>query len=290
MRFGIVITDPHDWTAQAIKKSFTKYGAKAIFLSFSDLVAKIGCSLRIKCGDIDLAELDGLVVRDLGRRGSHDVAFRFETLCTLEKLGLPIVNPPQAIQNAANKFSTFLALHDSEVPHPKTTVTTSLEIAEKALSEYGTAVSKPLFGYKGKGLALLTSGDLDQLAKILDDRGVIYLQEFLESPAPRDIRVFVVGDKVAGAIYRVAPPGSWISNLSRGGAPQPCPISEEIEDLAKKANQSVGTIYSGVDLMETPEGLKVIEVNGTPSGRGIFRAWNIDVGQMIASHVLSLIR
>ncbi len=291
MRFGIVVTDPHDWTAGAIKTGFEKHGAKTVYLNFSQLEARIGHDVRLRCKNIDLARLDGLVVRDLGRSGSHDVAFRFEVLCTLQQQGLEMINPPAAIQRAANKFATTIALWNAGVPHPRTTVTTSLDEAREALKKYKKAVSKPLFGYKGRDLHLLTPDNHQDLEYILNKHGMVYLQEFLESPVtPRDIRVFVVGNEVAGAIYRVAPPGSWISNLSQGGAPLPCPLTEEMRDLAIRANQAVGTVYSGVDLMETSDGLKVLEVNGTPSGKGIFQAMGIDAGEMIASQAMDRIR
>jgi len=288
MRFGIVVTDPDDWTARAIRGGLSKLGAKADFLNFSALAARIGPDLRLRGNGADLLGLGGLVVRDLGRSGSVDVAFRFEALSALQDLGLPIINPPSAISRAANKFATSVALHRVGVPHPRTLVTTSFEAAAEFVAEHGRAVSKPLFGYKGRGLQLLTPQDLGPLREVLDKNGVVYLQEFLKSmaPKPRDIRVFVVGGRAAGAIYRVAPPGSWISNLSQGGAPERCPLTGEMEDLALRANEAVGTVYSGVDLIETVEGLKVLEVNGTPSGRGIYQAWGIDAGEMIAAHIL----
>ena len=290
MHFGVVVTDFQDWTAKAIRKGFLKCGAEATFLNFSDISAQIGESTSICGGNTDLTRLDGIVVRDLGRSGSHDVAFRYETLCHIEKFGLPIINSPQAIQNAANKFATFLALQKAKLPIPHTTVTTNLDRAKEALSKYETAVSKPLFGYKGRDLTLLHSDGQNEdgyLESTLKDRGVIYLQKFLESPTPRDIRAFVVGDLVAGAIYRIAPRGSWISNLSQGGTVQRCPLTDEIEDMALKASKAVGTTYSGVDLIETPQGLNVLEVNGTPSGKGIFQAWNVDVGTMIADCIVN---
>ena len=288
MRFGIVVTDPEDWTARAIRDGFLRLGAESAFLDFASLAARIGPDLRLRGNGTDLLGLDGLVVRDLGRSGAHDVAFRFEGLSALEELGLPIINPPSAISRAANKFATSIALHQAGIPHPRTLVTTSFSAASEFVAEHGRAVSKPLFGYKGRGLLLLTSEDPSPLREVLARSGVVYLQEFLEStaPSPRDIRVFVVGEKVAGAIYRVAPPGSWISNLSQGGAPERCPLTGEMEDLALRANGAVGTVYSGVDLIETAEGLAVLEVNGTPSGRGVHQAWGIDAGEMIAAHIL----
>ena len=290
MRFGIVVTDPSDWTARAIASGLERQGAEAALLDFSQISAPLGPDLRLEADGTDLLGLDGLVVRDLGRRGSSDVAFRFEVLSAVEASGVPVVNTPSAILRAANKFATSLALLRAEIPQPETLAATSLPAAEEFVARHRRAVYKPLFGYKGRGLLLLSPDDPAPLRDALAKEGVVYLQEFLEStaPRPRDIRAFVVDGKVAGAIYRVAPPGSWISNLARGGAPKRCPLTCEIEELALRAAAAVGTVYSGVDLLETSRGLAVLEVNGTPSGWGVHQAWGIDVGEMIASAALRI--
>lgn len=286
MSFGIVVSDPSDWTAKSLRSSFLKKGSHADFLNLSELSARIGTGTRLTCCDQKLTELDGLVVRDLGRGKPAEVAFRFEALRSLEDLGLHIINPPEAIARAANKFATSVALDKSGVPTPETAVTSSLKEALKVLEVYGKAVSKPLFGYKGRGIVLLTKKDEPILRTILESRGVVYLQEFIHRESPRDIRAFVVGGEVLGAIYRVAPAGAWISNLARGGIAEPCPITYELRDLAVRASQAVGAIYCGVDLLETSEGLKVIEVNGTPSGKGIFEALGVDVTEAIVRHII----
>jgi tetrahydromethanopterin:alpha-L-glutamate ligase len=287
MRFGIVASDQEDWTAVGIRAALSWRGADVFFLDFSELAAVLE-EPSFSCCGLDLTQLDGLVVRDLGRRGAHDVAFRFEVLQALEEMGLLVINPAAAIARAANKFATSRLLSQSGVPTPRTAVTTSMQEALKALHDYGRAVSKPLFGYKGKDLALLEGQDEKALRSIMERSGVVYLQEFLESRPPRDIRAFVVKDEVLGAIYRVAPSGTWISNLARGGRAEPCPVTEELATLAARASRAVGTLYSGVDLLETPDGVVVIEVNGTPSGRGLFQALKVDVTEAIADLVLEL--
>jgi tetrahydromethanopterin:alpha-L-glutamate ligase len=288
MRVAIIVSDPQDWTAQALLASFSKKGIDAFFLNFSELAATINSGQSFSCSEIDLLNLDALLVRDLGRRGASDVAFRFETLQALQERGICVINPPQAIARAANKFATSRALHDAGVATPRTFVTTSFKEAEKALHDYKKAVSKPLFGYKGRDIVLLEDGietDIAQLRSILETQGLVYLQEFIALDSPRDIRAFVVDGKVLGAIYRVAPPGQWISNLARGGRAVACPLTKELVELAAKAAKAVGAVYCGVDLLETPHGLRVIEVNGTPSGKGIFEALGVDVTTAIAGHV-----
>jgi tetrahydromethanopterin:alpha-L-glutamate ligase len=288
MRVAIIVSDPQDWTARFLLASFSEKGMDAFFLNFSDLFASIASLQTFSCAGIDLLNLDAIVVRDLGRRGASDVAFRFEALQALQEKGIAIINPPSAIARAANKFATSRALHDAKVATPRTTVTTSLTEAQRAVHDFGKAVSKPLFGYKGRDIILLEDGakaDLALLESILEKHGLVYLQEFIAIETPRDIRAFVVDGKVLGAIYRLAPPGQWISNLARGGRAAACPVTKELEELATKAAKAVGAVYCGVDLLETGRGLSVIEVNGTPSGKGIFEALGVDVTRAIASYV-----
>jgi len=119
MRVGIVISDPEDWTAQAIMTSLVRRGAQTVFLNFSELAAFISEDLSFQSNNLDLQSLDCLIVRDLGRRSAHDVAFRFEALQFLQQSGIAVINPPEAIARAANKFATSLALQSSGVPPPR---------------------------------------------------------------------------------------------------------------------------------------------------------------------------
>ncbi len=286
MRVGIVVTDINDWTAKSFMSSFVDRDADVDFLNFSDLTSSIREHISFKQGQIEFNDFDILVVRDLGQKAVNDSAFRLEILRCLEMNGTFIINPPDAIARAANKFATSLALQHAGVPTPITVVTNDLGMAIKTLHEFGRIVIKPLFGYKGLGIFLLKRGDEEKLSEIMEKSGLAYLQEFVPQTTPRDIRAFVVKDRVVGAIYRLAPQGNWITNLARGGRAEPCPISSELQYLAGKASNAIGAIYSGVDLLETQNGLKVIEVNGTPSGKGIFEALGVDVTELIADYIL----
>jgi tetrahydromethanopterin:alpha-L-glutamate ligase len=139
---------------------------------------------------------------------------------------------------------------------------------------------------------------------LLEERGMLYIQEFIENPG-RDIRAFVVGGKAIGAIYRKAVSGSWINNLSQGGSADRCSLTEEQKEIAEKAALAVGTAFAGVDIVEgmtdnlgkevkvhssqTGGSPKILEVNGTPSGRGIFDAWGINPAEYIIEYIVSIL-
>ena len=283
---GVVLTDPDDWTANALMKSIRKRGAKAIPINLTALSASISASdFAIFDTDLnDILALDAIIVRDVGISFAlEQISFKFDLLRLFETADIPVMNSPTAIQNAANKFFSFYLFKQAQLPIPCTVITSDLGVALKATKELGNAVVKPIFGSQGKGIVKLesTQPELKQkLATLLKERGVLYLQQFVHNPG-RDIRVFVVGEEALGAIYRISQTGSFISNLSQGGTALMCDLTEEMRVLAVNAAKAVGADFAGVDLIEGEEGLFVLEVNATPSGKGIKVACGIDVTERI---------
>lgn len=282
-RIGIAVTDPDDWTGIALYNSIAHSGMEPVTFSFGKATSDI-FSGKIYAGGIDLAGLDAIIVRDLGP-SKNDISFRFDILCQLEELGIKIINSPVSISMAANKYASSYLFHKNGIRTPKTVVTNNPKDAKETLSSFGRAVVKPVFGYKGIGVQCVTNTTegIRKLEKLLDKDGLVYMQEFIPNPG-RDIRVFVVDNAVAGSIYRNAPPGSWINNLSQGGKATPCVLTHEQERMALKAAEVIGTVYAGVDIIEGDKDY-VLEINGTPSGKGIFEACGVDVTLKIIEYI-----
>jgi glutathione synthase/RimK-type ligase-like ATP-grasp enzyme len=53
------------------------------------------------------------------------------------------------------------------------------------------------------------------------------------------------------------------------------------------ASEVIGTAFAGVDIAETDDGFLILEVNGTPSGKGIYEACRVDVTGDIVDHLIS---
>jgi tetrahydromethanopterin:alpha-L-glutamate ligase len=284
-KIGVVLTDPDDWTASAFLKNIRKRGAKALSINLSTLSASISTSeFSIFNADLKDLELDAIIVRDVGISFAlEQISFKFDLLRQFENSSVPVLNSTTAIQNAANKFFSFYLFKLAHLPIPRTTVTSELEVVLKTIEEFGITVTKPIFGSQGEGIIKLESTQPEskpKLAELLKERGVLYLQEFVPNPG-RDIRVFVVGEEALGAIYRTPRSGSFVSNLSQGGTPLKCELTEEMEELAIRAAKAVGADFAGVDLIEGKEGLRLLEVNATPSGKGIKLACGVDVTERI---------
>jgi len=284
MNIGIAITDPNDWTSDALIRSVRMRGANPVPFRLSEIA-----SYAFDFSMID--RVDAVIVRDVGAGAFEEVSFKFDLLRILEKK-VPVINTPESIRNAANKYYSLHLLKKAGIPVPETVVTSDADVAMDALDKWGEAVTKPIFGYKGIGIRRFQSGSTlydsnrESIDEILSGRGVLYLQEFI--PMERDIRAFAVGDRVAGAIYRYAQNG-WITNLSQGGTPERCLLDSEQEEACVLASRSVGTAFAGVDIAETDDGFLILEVNGTPSGRGIYEACGVDVTGDIVDYVISIL-
>jgi tetrahydromethanopterin:alpha-L-glutamate ligase len=286
-KIGVVLTDPDDWTANAFLKNIRKRGAKALPINLSTLSASISTSdFSIFNADLKDLELDAIIVRDVGISFAlEQISFKFDLLRQFENSNIPVLNSPTSIQNAANKFFSFYLFKLAHLPIPRTVITSELEVAMKTIKKFGFVVTKPIFGSQGKGIMKLENSQPEselasKLAELLKERGVLYLQEFVLNPG-RDIRVFVVGEEALGAIYRIPRSDSFVSNLSQGGTPVKCELTEEMEKLAIRAAKAVGADFAGVDLIEGEEGLRLLEVNATPSGKGIKLACGVDVTERI---------
>ncbi len=114
-----------------------------------------------------------------------------------------------------------------------------------------------------------------------------YIQEKVKRP-PRDIRAFVIGDKVVAAIYRISAEGVWKTNTARGGRAENYPVTNELEDLCLRAATAMGEGLFGVDLMESPDGLLVHEVNNTIEFRNTVPITGVDIPSLMLDYLIDL--
>jgi [lysine-biosynthesis-protein LysW]--L-2-aminoadipate ligase len=214
----------------------------------------------------------------------------------LESKGVVVVNRSSVSEVCGNKLWCTLALLRAGVPTPKTIIAFTPESALKAAEEIGyPVVLKPLVGSWGRMVVALR--DREEAEAVIELRSqmngalnqIFYIQEKVKRP-PRDIRCVVVGDRVVAAVYRVAAPGEWRTNVARGGSTEPCPLTKEVEDIALKAARAVGGGVLGVDMMESPSGLVVHEVNSTVEFRGAQSATSTRIADEIIDYAVNLVR
>jgi RimK family alpha-L-glutamate ligase len=186
-----------------------------------------------------------------------------------------------------DKYDILSILEDNDVPVPRTVATESVSEALKAFTEIGgDVVVKPIFGSRGIGATRVNDFEIANTVfkSITFYHGVIYLQEFVPH-GTTDIRAFVIDDHVIAAMRRVAE--GWKTNYSQGARPTPIDLSQDYEELAVKAAKAVGCKVAGVDILEGPNGPKIVDVNSQPGWKGLQIVTKVNIADEIVDFVLS---
>jgi [lysine-biosynthesis-protein LysW]---L-2-aminoadipate ligase len=236
----------------------------------------------------DTAQFDAVLCREIS------FSRAFYACLLLEAQGAVTVNRAEVIGTCGDKIRTSLLLAAAGVATPRTVVALTPEAGLEAAEKLGfPVVAKPLTGSWGRLVTVLR--DPQEARAVLEHRAalpgpqqhVVYLQELIDKPG-RDIRVLVAGEEVLGATYRYGT--QWRTGVASGGTSRPCPLSSELTAIALSAAQAVGGGFLGVDLVEGPDGLYVLEVNHTPEFRGFRQAHGaaIDVAGAIVTHLLAI--
>ena len=285
------------WSSTQVREALTRRGVPYACFTFPKLIARLSYKPYFKVQDIIsknelslLEDLNALIIRPIGRGSLEELVFRMDMLYKLERLGFFMVNPPTAIEHCVDKYDILAVLEDAGVPVPRTAATESVAEALKAFKELGgDVVVKPIFGSRGMGATRVVDADIaDTIFKAITfHHGVIYIQEFVPH-GTSDIRAFVVNGRVIAAMRRVA--DGWKTNYSRGARPTPTTLSSEFEDLAVKATKAVGAKVAGVDILEGPEGPKIVDVNSQPGWKGLQAVTRVNIAEGIVTYVLSEIR
>ena len=118
----------------------------------------------------------------------------------------------------------------------------------------------------------------------------LLVQRYVASARGRDLRLFVVGERVVAAIRRTAPEGELRSNLHHGGRAEALEPDGELCSLATDAAHALGLGVAGIDVLEAPEGPLVVEANASPGLEGIEDATGVDVAGAIAEHAVGISR
>jgi len=261
---------------------------KTILARVMDLSSYVGPDgSRFWHGDHEIFDVDLCFLRSFGPGSCEQITRRISMMEHLESSGTRVINPTYAYLKARDKYLAIFTLAKVGLPIPKTYITEMAHWAYRAGQNFRQVVYKPIIGSLGFGSVKFSDLDLAFNAyKTLEGWGYpLYVQEYLEKPG-RDIRVFVIKEKVLAAIHRIAPSGEWKTNVAQGGKTQPIKLPKELEKLALKAVETLGLFYAGVDILETENGPVLIEVNGTPSWQGLQKATGINVAESLVKSVV----
>jgi len=192
---------------------------------------------------------------------------------------IPVLNPSAAVLRTTYEPAALRILADAGVPVPDT-----YQDFDGRHDGSGDAdrryVRKPVLGTNGAGVSIAESADGRPPAS----RRTL-IQAFVDTgERASDIRVYVVGGDVVGAMRRHAPDGDWRTNVAVGGAVEDVTddLDESVRETAVRAVDALDLDAAGVDVIGTEDESYVLEVNATAGFKGLFEATGVSPAPHIA--------
>ena len=179
---------------------------------------------------------------------------------------------------------------DLGLPFPKSMVFYTYKQVDQVIEAFDfpfilkTAV--PGMQSQGKGVFLINTRDelMHIVSKYESQAYRFTAREFI--PNDGDIRIFTVGYKTVGAMYKTPAPGEYRNNVSQGGTATPYDWQQhpEVTAIAEKASKMLETEIAGVDIMINKETNKpyILEINSGPQFTGLETSTGLNIaGEII---------
>jgi ribosomal protein S6--L-glutamate ligase len=271
------------WHVRDLQRAAHQRGHEVAIIDFRHVCAALPGE-----GD-SLARFDTVIVRTMPPGSLEQVVFRMDALHRVQVRGGNVLNPPAALEACIDKYLASVRLDAAMLPVPPTVVCQDADAAMDAFTRLGgDVVVKPLFGSEGRGMLRLTDVELAwRTFRTLERlQTVLYVQQFVPHPG-WDLRAFVIGERVIGAMRRVAR-GDWRTNVAQGGRTEAVTLTADAERLTLAAARAVGAPVAGVDLLPRPDGgYYVLEVNAVPGWRALAPVTGVDVAAEIIRFLAS---
>ncbi|MEM9828101.1 MAG: RimK family alpha-L-glutamate ligase [Planctomycetota bacterium] len=197
------------------------------------------------------------------------------------------------IANSRDKLRCLQILSRHHIGIPETTFVREKRDVLPAIRRVGGTpiIIKLLEGTQGVGVILADSEKMAEaiIETLQSTRQNVLVQKFVAESKGRDIRAFVVGDRVVAAMRRVAQGTEFRSNVHRGGRTERVRLDPTYEQTAVRAAQIMGLRVAGVDMLEAKDGPQIMEVNSSPGLEGIEHCTQLDIAGAIIDYIAAQI-
>ena len=204
--------------------------------------------------------------------------------------GCRVINGFESILMARNKFMGLQRLARRGISVPDTYLVVTREGFERSVEQLGgyPVVAKMPSSRQGNGVMLVESwGTASFVMNNLQDntRGIL-VQEYIPPEGRTDIRAFVLGDRVLGAMSLKPNPEDFRTNIHITGQGRSLTLSPSLSKLAVQSSRALALEISGCDIIvRNNDSPKVVEVNYSPGFRGLEHATGIDIAKRIIHYV-----
>ncbi len=225
----------------------------------------------------------------LPRIGASITYYGTAVVRQFQEMDVFCANTAHGINNSRDKLRSLQLLSRHQIGIPRTTFVHNKKDVLPAIERVGGApvVIKLIEGTQGVGVLLAdTVKQAEAIIELLQaQKQNVLIQKFVAESKGKDIRAFVVGDRVVAAMRRVAQGQEFRSNVHRGGIAEPVDLPQEYIETAVRATQIMGLQVAGVDMLESSSGPQIMEVNSSPGLEGIETCTGLDVAGAVIEYI-----
>lgn len=286
MKIAVLSRSPRCYSTRRLREAAVKAGHEVKVLNtmnFSLQVERDDPKLYF-CGT-KLSRYDAVIPRI----GASITFYGTAVVRQFEQMGVFVLNASHGISVSRDKLRSMQILSRHDIGLPPTAFVKRKSEVMKAMQRVGGApvIIKLLEGTQGVGVILADTVKVAEaiIETLQSARQNVLIQKFVAESKGRDIRAFVVGDRVVAAMRRIAQGQEFRSNVHRGGRTEKVRLDAEYERTAVRAAQILGLRVAGVDMLEAADGPQVMEVNSSPGLEGIEGATGIDVAGAVIQHL-----
>ncbi|MCA9292322.1 MAG: RimK family alpha-L-glutamate ligase [Phycisphaerales bacterium] len=288
MKLGILSTAPKCYSTRRLKQAAEERGHTAKVLN------TLRFAIELSHGEPDLylrskllSEYDAI----LPRIGASITYFGTAVVRQFEQMDVFTPNTANGITNSRDKLRSLQILSRHDIGIPRTIFVRDRKDVLPAIERVGGApvVIKILEGTQGIGVILAETNKVAEaiIETLQSAKQNVLIQSFVKESKGKDIRAFVVGDRVVAAMRRVAQGEEFRSNVHRGGRAEPIELDPRFEETAVRAAQIMGLRVAGVDMLEGADGPQIMEVNSSPGLEGIEGATGLDIAGAVVDYIAS---
>jgi ribosomal protein S6--L-glutamate ligase len=225
----------------------------------------------------------------LPRIGASITYYGTAVVRQFQEMDIFCANPAHGILSSRDKLRSLQILSRHHIGIPQTTFVRDKKDVLPAIERVGGApvIIKLIEGTQGIGVLLAESTKAaESIIELLQSQKQnVLIQKFVAESKGKDIRAFVVGDRVVAAMRRVAQGQEFRSNVHRGGVAEPVDLTDEYAETAVRAAQITGLRIAGVDMLESKTGPQIMEVNSSPGLEGIEKCTGLDIAGAVIDYI-----
>jgi ribosomal protein S6--L-glutamate ligase len=285
-----VVGLPGKWSTETLADAVEEKTGFRLIIDMAKVRLDLA-TMKLMYEGTDITELDGLLVKKISGKYSPNTIDRLELLRVAEAKGVRVFSPADSMIRLIDRLSCTVTMRNAGIHMPETSITEDIDEAVATVKQYGTAILKPLFSTKARGMEVLDSSHLSdkKLRSLIEafnaDNPMMYIQQKQDLQG-QDLGLVFLGGEYIGTYARVANGDAWNTTIHSGGKYDCFEPSAEIIEMAKRAQDLFNMDYTTVDVAQTENGPVVFEVSAFGGFRGVKEGCGIDAASLYVDYAL----